>query len=138
MFIAFFPWHCLIFFLYTVFFISMRSIWSSFRSFSVFPFCIHDKNIMNKFLKYIMFINNIDWASLVVQTVKNLPALQETEQFNPCIQEIPWRREWLPIPFLPSEFHGRRSLVGYSPWGRKESDMPELLTHTYIFRSSAC
>ena len=24
--------------------------------------------------------------------------------------------------FLPGEFHGRRSLVGYSPWGRKESD----------------
>ena len=24
--------------------------------------------------------------------------------------------------FLPGEFHGQRSLVGYSPWGRKESD----------------
>ena len=27
--------------------------------------------------------------------------------------------------FLPGESHGRRSLVGYSPWGRKESDMTE-------------
>ena len=27
--------------------------------------------------------------------------------------------------FLPGEFHGRRSLVGYSPWGHKESDMTE-------------
>ena len=36
----------------------------------------------------------------------------------------PWRREWQPIPvFLPVEFHGQRSLVGYSPWGCKESDM---------------
>ena len=33
-------------------------------------------------------------------------------------------REWQPIPvFLPREFHGQRSLVGYSPWGHKESDM---------------
>ena len=33
--------------------------------------------------------------------------------------------EWLPTPvFLPGEFHGQRSLAGYSPWGRKESDMP--------------
>ena len=33
------------------------------------------------------------------------------------------RREWQPIPvFLPREFHGQRILVGYSPWGHKESD----------------
>ena len=29
---------------------------------------------------------------------------------------------------LPGEFHGQRSLVGYSPWGLKESDMTEKLT----------
>ena len=30
---------------------------------------------------------------------------------------------WLPISvFLPGEFHGQRSLAGYSPWGRKDSD----------------
>ena len=32
-----------------------------------------------------------------------------------------WKRTWLPTPvFLPGEFHGQRSLVGYSPWGHKE------------------
>ena len=31
--------------------------------------------------------------------------------------------------FLPGEFHGQRSLVGYSPWGCKELDMTEQLTH---------
>ena len=42
---------------------------------------------------------------------------------------MPWRREWQPIPvFLPGEFHGQRSPVGYSPWGRKESDMTEQQT----------
>ena len=31
-----------------------------------------------------------------------------------------WRRKWQPTPlFLPGNFHGLRSLVGYSPWGRK-------------------
>ena len=34
-----------------------------------------------------------------------------------------WRRKWQPTPvFLPGESHGRRSLVGCSPWGRTESD----------------
>ena len=36
---------------------------------------------------------------------------------------ILWTRKWQPIPvFLPGEPHGQRSLVGYSPGGRKESD----------------
>ena len=34
-----------------------------------------------------------------------------------------------PLPvFLPGEFHGQRSLVGYSPWGHKELDIIEQLT----------
>ena len=38
------------------------------------------------------------------------------------------RRARQPTPvFWPGEFHGLRSLVGYSPWGRKESDMTEQL-----------
>ena len=37
-----------------------------------------------------------------------------------------WRRQWHPTPvLLPRKFHGWRSLVGYSPWGRKESDTTE-------------
>ena len=40
----------------------------------------------------------------------------------------PWRRQWHPTPaLLPGKSHGRRSLVGYSPCGRKESDMTERL-----------
>ena len=40
--------------------------------------------------------------------------------------KIPWSREWLPTPvFLPGEFHGQRSLVGYSLWGCKELDITE-------------
>ena len=61
-------------------------------------------------------------ASLVEQTIKNPPAMQDT-----------WveRRE-----FLPTESHGQRSLAGYSPWGRKESDMTERLTHTHTVKDT--
>ena len=63
--------------------------------------------------------------SLVVQTVKNLLAMWETG-FDSRIRKIPWRRAWLSTPvFLPGEFHGQRSLMGYSPWGPKEMDMTE-------------
>ena len=42
------------------------------------------------------------------------------------VGNIPWRREWLPVPgFLPGEFQGQRSLVGYSLWGHKELDTTE-------------
>ena len=44
----------------------------------------------------------------------------------------PWRREWQPTPvFLPGEFHEERNAAGYSPWGCKESDTTERLTHTH-------
>ena len=66
--------------------------------------------------------------SLVAQLVKNLTAMQET-WVRSLVQKIPWRRERLPTPvFWPGEFHGV-----YSPWGRKESDMTEWLSVSYIF-----
>ena len=42
--------------------------------------------------------------------------------FNSSIRfpgwEDPWRRKWQSTPvFLPGNFHGQKSLVGYSPWG---------------------
>ena len=48
------------------------------------------------------------------------------------VRKILWRREWLPPAlFLPGEFHGQRSLEGYSPWDRKELDTTEWLTLKY-------
>ena len=48
--------------------------------------------------------------------------------FNPWVGKIPWRREQLPTPVcVPGEFHGQRSLVGYSPWSCKELDTTERL-----------
>ena len=49
--------------------------------------------------------------------------------FSPQVGKVPWSRDWLHTPvFLPGEFHGQRSMAGYSPWGRKELDMTEQLT----------
>ena len=49
-------------------------------------------------------------------------------RFDPWVGKIPWGREWLPTPvFLPGEFHGQRSLVGYSSWDHKELNMTEWL-----------
>ena len=50
-------------------------------------------------------------------------------RFDPWVRKIPWRRKHQPTPvILPGEFHGQRSLVGYSPWGHKESDTTERQT----------
>ena len=49
----------------------------------------------------------------------------------PGVRKIPRRRAWHPTPvFLPGESHEQRSLVGYSPWGCKESRMTKN-THTH-------
>ena len=51
------------------------------------------------------------------------------QAFNPWVRKIPWRGKWQPTPvFLPREFHGQRSLVGYSPWGCNESNTTEQLS----------
>ena len=61
---------------------------------------------------------------MVALMVKNLPAMQEPQvQSLGWTGKIPWRKEWQPTPiFLPRESHGQRSLGGYSPLGRKESN----------------
>ena len=52
-------------------------------------------------------------------------------QFDSCVRKIPWERKWQPTPvFLPMEFHGQRSLVGYGPSSLKESDTTEVTEHT--------
>ena len=76
-------------------------------------------------------------ASLVTHTVKNLPAVQEI-WVQSLGQEDPWRRKWQLTPvFLSGEFHGQRSLKGYSPQGHKESDTTEKLKLSLSFIKSS-
>ena len=59
--------------------------------------------------------------------VNNLHAVQETQ-----VRSLGWEdslvKEMATLVFLPRKFCGQRSLVGYSPWGCKESDTTEQLT----------
>ena len=54
--------------------------------------------------------------------------------FDPCVRNIPKRREWLPTPvFLSGESHGQRNLAVYSPWVcRVRHDWVTEHTHTHI------
>ena len=64
--------------------------------------------------------------------VKNLPAMQEIwVQFLGW--EDPLRRAWQPTRvFMPGEFHGQRSLAGYSPLGNNKSDVTKATEHVCI------
>ena len=85
-----------------------------------------------------MQVRSLDWedpleeematrVSHTAQTVKYLPTKWKT-QVGSLGREDPWRRKRQPTPvLLPRKSHGRRSLVGYSPWGRKELDTTERL-----------
>ena len=54
-------------------------------------------------------------------------------EFNPWVRKIPWRRKGQPTPiFLPGKSYGQRSLAGYSPWGRQESDMAKVTEQIHV------
>ena len=67
---------------------------------------------------------------MVAQKVKNLPAM-----WKACVQSLGWEDPLekgmaTHLSILAGEFHGQRSLVGYSLWGHKELDTTKQLTHT--------
>ena len=60
---------------------------------------------------------SLDWSQMAWE-----------KQLNLCTSCVSWRRQWQPTPvLLPGKSHGRRSLVGCSPWGRQQSDTTERL-----------
>ena len=74
-----------------------------------------------------VYYHGLSW---VAQWVKNSPATQET-RVPPPGWEDPLEEGWQPTPvFSPGKSYGQRSLVGYSPCGRKQSDTAEAAEHT--------
>ena len=72
-----------------------------------------------------MPVTSVLGDTLPAQMVKNLPAMQETWVLS-LDQEDPLEKGMATTAvFLPGEFHGQRSLDGYSSWGCKELDMTE-------------
>ena len=84
------------------------------------------------------------WLILLIQNIlTRLPRWLSGKESarnagDPWVGKILWRRKWQPTPVLwPRKFHGWRSLVGYSPWGHKESDTTEQLNSRFTIRRSA-
>ena len=78
------------------------------------------------------------WASKIALVVKNPLASAGDGRDKNCwvsgLGKSPGGRAWQPTPvFLPGESRGQRSLVGYSPWGRKELDTTEQAACTCQF-----
>ena len=65
----------------------------------------------------------VPWASQMALVVKNPPDNAGDIRDAGSIHgsgRSPWRRVWLPkAVFLPRQSHGKRSLVGCNPWGRR-------------------
>ena len=67
----------------------------------------------------------------MAQIVKNLPIMKENWAWSLGQEHL----EWQPTPaFLPGEFYGQRSLVGYSSWSRKRFHFHELRVFLHFFR----
>ena len=71
--------------------------------------------------------------------VNNPPDNAEDVGSIPVLGRSPGERKWQLTPvFLPGKSHERRSLIGYSPWGRKESDTTEQIHFTSLHFSQYC
>ena len=78
----------------------------------------------------IIFSFSPNYLLYLTQAVHSLvfQLMKLTITFLPSLREKNWRRQRHPTPvLLPRKSYGRRSLVGCSPWGRKESDTTERL-----------
>ena len=96
-------------------------VFSYFFSCNEHTLLLSKKHIYIKWYAYIGASLWLRWSRICLQCRR--------PWFDPWIRKIPWRRKWPPTPvLLPGESHGQRSLEGYRPWGRQESDTTEWLT----------
>ena len=90
--------------------------------------CYVLKNLLFRMVVKFTFPGGSDGNSVCLQC---LPC--ERPEFSPWVRKISWRRKWHPTPvLLPGKSHGWWNLIGYSPWGHKESDMTERLRFTSL------
>ena len=107
---------------------------SALRNYFVFLFDNFFPSVFSlHFFSWIFLLSSHQTNSLT-QTVKRLPAMRET-QVRWLGWEDPMEEEMAthtPV-LLPEKSHGQRSLIGYSPWRRKESDMTERLHFPFTY-----
>ena len=68
------------------------------------------------------------WWAAVYGVARSRIRLKQFSSSSSSSSSQTWRRKWHPTPVLvPGKSYGRRSLVGYSPWGLEESERTERL-----------
>ena len=108
-------------YLYTQSFWNKASYWVV-----TFPLCLIDHKLVSRSGKPPLKSPNLG-APLVAQRLKHLPPMRQT-WIRSLGREDPLEKEMAThSSILTGESHGWRSLVDYSPWGRKESDRTERL-----------
>ena len=89
--------------------------------------CFNDSFLIHRCITDIFGSQSLTFAILLGQRVKHLSAMLET-RVRSLGQEVPLDKEMAThSSILPGKSHRWRSLVGCSPWGRKESDTTERL-----------
>ena len=80
------------------------------------------------------FLEKYNLPKLNQEEIKNINRPITITKIKTVIKNLPaWRRKWQPTPILlPRKSHRRRSLVGYSPWGRKELDTTQRLHFHFL------
>ena len=110
-----------------------------------FPIPFPEATVAHGFLCVLQKLSTLTWSFLCLSTYlftclgfpdvsvgKKILLHCRRHRFDSWVRKIPWRRAWQPTPvFLPGESYGQRSLVGYSPWGRKESDTTEVTERAF-------
>ena len=82
-------------------------------------------SVISQTLCWILYLHSFPGGSDGIESACNVGDLG----LIPGLGRSPWRRKWQLTPvFLPGKSHGQSSLVGYSPWGRREWDMTEWQT----------
>ena len=118
--------------LFVFFVIELHKIFTYFGY--IFIYNLHDNICLYNMYIFLIYLHT--WSSTVTQQqrISLQCRRQRRPGFNPWVRMIPWRRTRQPITvFSPGEFHGQRSLVGYSPVGYKELDMIEVTEHVYTY-----
>ena len=89
--------------------------------------------LLNSFQSYLIYHQYLFFRLPWQLSGKESSCLYRRHRFNPLVGKMAWRRKWQPSPvFLPGKSYGQRSLVGYSPWVPKQSDMTQPLNNKKI------
>ena len=103
----------------------------------------HGRLFPNKLCHHFFIVYHDKRASLVAQTVKNLPAMWDTWVLPPGLGRSLGGGHGNPLQYSCLENpHGQKSLAGYSPWGHKQLDSTERQStaqdHDENFVTSSC